>query len=42
MNEMQRWFDLTIDREIKMIELKKEINQLCQQLGQEDKYVIVE
>jgi PAS domain S-box-containing protein len=42
MNEMERFHRLTIGREIKMIELKKEINALLLQLGKEEKYNIVE
>ena len=41
--ELQRFFDVTIGRELKMIELKQEINQLARQLGEEeDRYLIVE
>ncbi len=43
MDELQRFFDVTIGRELKMIELKQEINQLARQLGEEeDRYVIVD
>jgi PAS domain S-box-containing protein len=39
--EELEWFNhLMIDREVKMIELKKEINQLANRLGEEDRYVI--
>ena len=35
------WFNrLMLDRELKMIELKKEINTLANRLGEEDRYVI--
>jgi PAS domain-containing protein len=37
-NEMERFHNLTIDRELKMIELKKEINELLKNSGQIDKY----
>ena len=41
--ELQRFFDVTIGRELKMIELKQEINELARQLGeQEDRYLIVD
>ncbi len=39
--ELQRFHDLTVGRELKMIELKKEINELLKELGREAKYVIV-
>jgi len=41
MDEMTRFHNLTIDRELKMIELKKEINALLKAAGEEDRYVIV-
>ncbi|MEI6851220.1 MAG: PAS domain S-box protein [Bacteroidota bacterium] len=41
MNDMQRFHELTVGREIKMIELKKEINTLLNELGQDNKYDIV-
>ncbi|NVO09166.1 MAG: response regulator [Bacteroidales bacterium] len=41
MDELQRFYDLTIGRELKMIELKKEINELLKQMGKEEKYKIV-
>ena len=41
--ELQRFFDVTVGRELKMIELKQEINDLARQLGeQEDRYIIVD
>ncbi|MEI8203224.1 MAG: PAS domain S-box protein [Bacteroidota bacterium] len=42
MNELEQWHRLTVGREVKMIELKKEVNELCKQMGQEEKYNIVE
>lgn len=39
--ELEQFNDLTVDRELKMIELKKEVNQLLNQLGEKDKYKIV-
>jgi PAS domain S-box-containing protein len=42
MNEMEYFQSITIGRELKMIELKKEINQLLNALGKENKYIIVD
>ncbi len=42
MDELERFTKLTIDREEKMIELKKEINELLVRMGQEAKYTIVD
>jgi hypothetical protein len=39
--ELERFNDLTVDRELRMIELKKEVNQLLNRLGNKDKYKIV-
>ncbi|MDD4969589.1 MAG: PAS domain S-box protein [Paludibacter sp.] len=41
MNELVRFHNLTVDREMTMIELKKEINELLKKTGQEEKYTIV-
>ncbi len=41
MDELQRFNDLTVTRELKMVELKKEINELLNRLGEKDKYKIV-
>lgn len=41
MNEMERFNRLTISREMKMIELKLEINALLKQMGSGEKYRIV-
>ena len=42
MNELKRFHKLTVGREITMIELKKEVNDLLNQLGKDSKYKIVE
>jgi DNA-binding response OmpR family regulator len=39
--ELERFNDLTVGREIKMIELKEEVNELRKQLGENIKYKIV-
>jgi PAS domain S-box-containing protein len=35
---LERYKRVTVDRELKMIELKKEINDLCRQLNQKPRY----
>ncbi|MEI6089939.1 MAG: PAS domain S-box protein [bacterium] len=40
-NELQRFNDLTVNRELKMVDLKKEINDLHRRLGENEKYNIV-
>lgn len=40
--ELQRFHDLTVGRELTMIELKKEVNELLKQAGKQEKYRIVE
>jgi DNA-binding NtrC family response regulator len=42
MIELQRFHDLTVGRELAMIELKKEVNELLKKLGQDEKYKIVD
>lgn len=42
MNELQRFHNLTVGRELAMIELKKEVNQLLIKSGLKEKYRIVE
>ncbi len=40
--ELEQFNDLTVGREIKMIELKKEVNSLLKKLGNKERYKIVE
>jgi PAS domain S-box-containing protein len=42
MDELERWQNLTVGRELKMIELKKEINALLEQAGKPQEYKIVD
>lgn len=42
MDELMRFHRLTVDRELTMIELKREINDLMKKAGQDKKYNIVE
>ena len=42
MDELENYKKLTIGRELKMIELKKQLNELLKETGREDRYVIVE
>ena len=42
MSELMRFHNLTVDREMTMIELKKEINKLLLHSGQTEKYKIVQ
>jgi PAS domain S-box-containing protein len=41
-DELERFNRAMVDRELRMIELKKEINELLKQAGREEKYRIVE
>lgn len=40
LNELEIWNDVTVDRELKMLELKKEINELLEKLHKNPKYKI--
>jgi hypothetical protein len=42
MEELERFTRLTVDREARMIELKREINALLAEQGRGERYVIVE
>jgi hypothetical protein len=42
MDELERFTRLTVDREERMIELKREINALLVESGQAERYVIVD
>jgi PAS domain S-box-containing protein len=37
-NELQRWYDLTLDRETRSLELKHEVNQLLLRLNEPERY----
>ncbi len=38
--ELERFHRLTVDRELEMIKLKREVNELCRELGREERYRI--
>ena len=40
--ELEKFNDLTVDRELKMIELKREVNDLLKAMGKREKYNLVE
>lgn len=40
--ELERFNKVSVDRELQMIKLKKEINALCEKVGEEAKYKIIE
>ena len=42
MDELTRFTDLALRRELKMIELKQQVNSLLVASGQEEQYVIAE
>jgi hypothetical protein len=41
MIELERFNEITVGRELKMVELKEEINALLKRLGENEKYKIV-
>lgn len=41
-NELEKFQEVTVDRELKMIELKREVNKLCKKYGEGPKYIIKE
>lgn len=41
LKDLQRFHNLSVDREIKMIELKKEVNELLEKNGEKAKYIII-
>jgi two-component system, chemotaxis family, CheB/CheR fusion protein len=41
MDELERFNEITVGRELKMVELKEEINALLKRLGENEKYKIV-
>lgn len=41
-DELLRFHNLTVDRELKMVELKKEVNELLQKTGNPPRYKIIE
>ena len=42
MDELERFHNLTVGRELKMIELKKEVNALLKQAGKPEEYMIID
>lgn len=42
LEELQRWYNLTLDNEQRVIELKREVNQLLKTLGEAPRYLSVE
>ncbi|MBN2066809.1 MAG: PAS domain S-box protein [Candidatus Thermoplasmatota archaeon] len=42
LDELEKFQEMTVDRELKMIELKKEVNTLCKKCGEKPKYIMDE
>lgn len=40
--ELERFYKLAVDRELRMVELKKEIDELCRKYGEKPRYEVVE
>ena len=38
LHELQTWYEVTLGREDRVQELKREVNELCRQLGQVPRY----
>jgi len=38
LNELRRWFEITLDREGRVLELKQEVNELLKQCGEASRY----
>jgi hypothetical protein len=38
LGELQRWYEVTLNREGKVLELKKEVNELLKKSGEQVKY----
>jgi DNA-binding NtrC family response regulator len=38
--ELEAWYDVSVDRELKVLDLKKEINELLEKSGEKPKYKI--
>ena len=42
LDELETFHNIAVNRELKMIKLKKEINKLCKKYGEKPKYEIVD
>jgi len=38
LKELEKFYKIAIDRELRMIELKREINELCRKYGEKPRY----